>query len=345
LPSAAVIESPEVLSGFRGTENGDRRPAGLGGQSSVVSAVPTPVHALPTFGPALQRPEMHAGHGKLLLPVRWVRENSGRLTLDAPVVRSPVPLPSVWITLITQVLRPPFGIGSGGPKKQLAVNAQEPGMETSQPLSAVQAAPLFVGPMQVFPGPAPLVQSVLPVPLLASRVVWSAAMSKTVEAPLTTGPGGTLTAFPPPMSRQARPRSESLVVQAVSEKIAPPRGADGGVVRPALPQLLVPGRFVVTRWAKPMVVVVVLMVVVVVVDVVAAVVDVVVVVVDVVAAVVDVVVVVVVDVVAAVVDVVVVVVVDVVAAVVDVVVVVVVDVVAAVVDVVVVVVDDAPPLQ
>src|SRR5262249_58190031 len=84
-------------------------------------------------------------------------------------------------------------------------------------------------------------------------------------APWTGGPGGTLTAFPPPMSRQARPRSESFVVQAVSEKIAPPRGADGGVVRPALPQKLVPGMFVVTRWAKPAVVVVVVLVVVVVV--------------------------------------------------------------------------------
>src|SRR5262249_55222411 len=156
LPSAAVFEAPEVLSGFRVTANGARRPDGAGGQSCVVSWVPTGVHARPARGPALQVPEMHFGHGEVALPVRWVRENSGRLTLDAPVVRSPVPLASVWITLTTQVLRPPFGIGRGGPKRQLASSAQEPGMETSQPLSAVQAAPLFVGPMQCLPGPAPL---------------------------------------------------------------------------------------------------------------------------------------------------------------------------------------------
>src|SRR5262249_13508682 len=157
LPSAAVFELPEVLRP-RGTGNGARRPDGDGGQSSVVSWVPTGVHAMPARGPALQVPETHFGHGEALLPVRWVRENSGRLTLDAPVVRSPVPLASVWITLTTQVLRPPFGIGSGGPKKQLASSAQEPGMETSQPLSLVHDAPLFVGPMQCLPGPAPLVQ-------------------------------------------------------------------------------------------------------------------------------------------------------------------------------------------
>src|SRR5262249_30645202 len=174
LPLAATFEFPgevESVLRARGTGNGARRPAGAGGQSSVVSAVPTGVHARPAFGPALQVPETHFGHGEVALPVRWVRENSGRLTVDAPVVRSPVPLASVWITLITQVLRPPFGIGSGGPKKQLASSAHEPGMETSQPLSLAQAAPLFVGPMQCLPGPAPLVQSVLPVPLLATRFV------------------------------------------------------------------------------------------------------------------------------------------------------------------------------
>src|SRR5262249_40352299 len=236
LPSAAVFEAPEVLSGFRFTANGARRVAGGGGQSCVVSWAPTGVHGMPARGPALQVPEMHFGHGEVAWRVRWVRENSGRFTVDAPVVRLPVPLASVWITLTTQVLRPPFGIGRGGPKRQLASSAQEPGMETSQPLSAVQDAPLFVGPMQCLPGPAPLVQSVLPGPLLATR--FAPEMSKTVEAPSTTGPGGTLTAFPPPMSRQARPRSESLVVQAVSEKIAPPRGADGAGLRPGPPQLL-----------------------------------------------------------------------------------------------------------
>src|SRR5262249_50231659 len=140
--------APEVLSGFRFTGNGARRPAGAGGQSCVVSWVPTGVHAMPARGPALQVPETHFGHGEVALPVRTVREKSGMSTVDTPVVRSPVPLPSLWTTLITQTLGPPFAIGSGGPKRQLASSAQEPGMETSQLLSEVQAAPLFVGPMQ-----------------------------------------------------------------------------------------------------------------------------------------------------------------------------------------------------
>jgi hypothetical protein len=142
-------------------------------------------------------------------------------------------------------------------------------MEGSQPASAVQDAPLFVNEMQCLPGPAPLVQSNFPVPALGRRfeTPWGvgAERSKTFEAPSTTGPGGTVMAFPPPMSRQARPRSESFVVQAVSEKIAPPKGADGPGLNPAPPQKLVPGMFVVTRWAKPAVVVVVVLVVVVVV--------------------------------------------------------------------------------
>ena len=113
-------------------------------------------------------------------------------------------------------------------------------------------APLFVDEMQCLPGPAPLVQSNFQVPVLAVRVevpVWAwAERSNTFEAPSTTAPGGTLTAFPPPRSRQARPRSESFVVQAVSEKIAPPKGADGPGIRPAPPQLIVPGTFVVVSW-------------------------------------------------------------------------------------------------
>src|SRR5262249_20267506 len=63
-----------------------------------------------------------------------------------------------------------------------------------------------------------------------------------------------------------RPRSETLVVQAVSEKSAPPRGAVGTGIRPGPPQKLVPGTFVVLRWAKPASVVVVVLAVVVVVS-------------------------------------------------------------------------------
>ena len=112
----------------------------------------------PRSAPALQVPETHFGHGEVALAVKWVRENSGRLTVDAPVVRSTDPLASVWITLITQVLVPPAAIGSGGPKKQLASSAQEPWTVTSQSLSVVQAAPWFVDEKQCLPGPAPLVQ-------------------------------------------------------------------------------------------------------------------------------------------------------------------------------------------
>ena len=81
-----------------------------------------------------------------------------------------MPLASVWITLTTQVLRAPFTIGSGAAKKQLASSAQEPG-NPPQSLSAVQALPVLVLPMQCLPGPAPLVQSRGPVPLLATRFV------------------------------------------------------------------------------------------------------------------------------------------------------------------------------
>src|SRR5262249_28569374 len=52
----------------------------------------------------------------------------------------------------------------------------------------------------------------------------------------------------PARSRQGRPRAESFVVQAVSEKIAPPKGGDGGGFRAGPPQALVPGTFVVRSW-------------------------------------------------------------------------------------------------
>src|SRR5262249_37902961 len=165
------------------------------------------VHAMPARGPALQVPAMHFGHGEAALPVRWVREKSGRSTLDSPVQRLPIPLASLWITLTTQVLRPLFAIGSGGPKRQFSASAQDPGMATLQSASEEQAAPVFAGPMQCLPGPAPLVQSNFELPLLAVRFelpVWAsgAERSKTFEAPSTTAPGGTLMALPPPRSRQ-----------------------------------------------------------------------------------------------------------------------------------------------
>src|SRR5215470_3496311 len=54
------------------------------------------------------------------------RDESGMLAATTPLVTSTRPLASVWMTLITQVLRLPFGIGSGAAKKQLASSAHEP---------------------------------------------------------------------------------------------------------------------------------------------------------------------------------------------------------------------------
>jgi len=47
------------------------------------------------------------------------------LTVDAPVERSNVPLPSVANELTTQVVRKPL-TGTGGPKKQVGSKAQAP---------------------------------------------------------------------------------------------------------------------------------------------------------------------------------------------------------------------------
>ena len=117
-------------------------------------------------------------------------------TLAAPVVGSPVPLASVAITLMTQIetlLTAGWGIASGGPKKQFATGWQLSPMPPQsasdvqglcgsapvqappvpQPVAVKQLAP-GVGPPTHVPafthslaGPDPLVQSSLPVPLLA----------------------------------------------------------------------------------------------------------------------------------------------------------------------------------
>src|SRR5262245_2412570 len=143
--------------------------------------LPTGVQALPTSGPfppplshAFITPlNTHSGHGSVRLPVTYTRDESGRLTLEVPAARLPVPPASVWITLIGHVVSTPpakgFGIGNGGPKKQLASSAQEPD-SPPQSASVVQEAPGFVAATQCFPGPAPWVQLSGPLPGLATRL-------------------------------------------------------------------------------------------------------------------------------------------------------------------------------
>jgi hypothetical protein len=86
-----------------------------------------------------------------------------------PVVRSAVPLASVWMTLTTQVLSPAFTIGVGAAKKQLASSAHAPAVPP-QSASVAHTAPVFELPMQCLPGPAPKVQFRSLVPLLADSV-------------------------------------------------------------------------------------------------------------------------------------------------------------------------------
>src|SRR5262249_37514374 len=130
-------------------------------------------------GPVSHFLPTHFGHGSAKLPVTNTRDESGRLTDELPVAASPVPLASVWITLSTQVVRTPpakgFGIGSGGPKKQLASSAQAPATPP-QPPSFTQAEPVFVAPTQCMPGPAPLVQSAWLGPTLGARLFGGAPM-------------------------------------------------------------------------------------------------------------------------------------------------------------------------
>ena len=203
------------------------------------------------------------------MPVRNVRDDKLMLTTASPVEGVSMPLESVSIALMTQVLRPPFAIGSGGPKKQLAASAHEPGRDASQSVSAVQAAPVFVGPMQLLPGPAPTVQFAGPVPVCTSRLRVEPVpeTAKIDEEPSGMRDAGKVVALPPPMYRQPRPRSEIFVVPAVSESISPESGGLGGVDRPGPPQFEVPATFAIVNVGPGgvLVVVVVLLVVVVVV--------------------------------------------------------------------------------
>jgi hypothetical protein len=219
---ALVKEAVPVVSGLMGTFNDPICLVGSGGQSAVVARLPTPVHALPEFGPELQVPLTHFGHGKTELPVTLITEKSGRLTEEAPVVALAVPLASFSITFSTQVerfLMVGFGIESGGPKKQFASSWQAPELPVpAQLVSEVQdrgqvpvPAPVQQGYgvaaavhwalvpslKQCFPGPAPLVQSAEPVPEFAVRLL--PETPKMVEAPSGILSGGTAVDCPPPM--------------------------------------------------------------------------------------------------------------------------------------------------
>src|SRR4029077_12920640 len=102
---ALVLLAVPVVSGLMVTDNDPICLVGSGGQSAVVLRVPTPVQALPTFGPELQVPLTHFGHGKSELPVTLTTEKSGRLTEESPVAPLAVPLAFDSITFSTQVER------------------------------------------------------------------------------------------------------------------------------------------------------------------------------------------------------------------------------------------------
>ena len=95
-------------------------------------------------------------------------------TLAAPVVGSLVPLASVAMTLMTQVAREGtagFWIASGGPKRQFSTGWQAPAVPP-QSASDVQVGCGAFALTQCFAVVLdPLVQSSLPVPLLATSTL------------------------------------------------------------------------------------------------------------------------------------------------------------------------------
>src|SRR5262245_43287271 len=94
---------------------------------------------------------------------------------------------------------------------------------------------------QLLPGPAPRVQLMTPVPLLAARVSMVPLMFETLvcaSAASGAGAGGIAFARPPPTFRQPAPRFRmSMPLPSVSE---PENGAAGAGVSPGPPQSVVP---------------------------------------------------------------------------------------------------------
>src|SRR5882724_10514790 len=103
---------------------------------------------------------------------------SGMSTLAAPVDGVLVPLASVAMTLMTQVDKPPFTIARGGPKIQFSTGWHA--VAVLQPVQAQSASAVQLGfgslrLMHAFADVVgPLLQSNLPVPLLATRFMQSA---------------------------------------------------------------------------------------------------------------------------------------------------------------------------
>jgi hypothetical protein len=133
-----------------------------------------PRSQLPVAGAAGEPAAEQRGQGWPAFPVTKMCEESETLDDRSPVEVSSVPLAGAAKLLTTQVERPPFGIGSGGPKAQAVV-------VQSMPVGALALAPTVqLEPVQ---------------PLTMNRLV----------APSGTGPSGTLDP-PPPRSSAPQPR-------------------------------------------------------------------------------------------------------------------------------------------
>src|SRR5262245_61689786 len=66
-----------------------------------------------TGGPVPPALALHTGQGWAALPVRTTKDDSGTCVVDAPEVRSSVPVAGEAQVFITQVDRTPVAIGSG----------------------------------------------------------------------------------------------------------------------------------------------------------------------------------------------------------------------------------------
>src|SRR5579871_3058032 len=118
-----------------------------------------------------------------------------------PSLTASWPKESVWMTLRTHVESGPEGIGSGGPKKQLASSAHDPG-PAAQSASVVQACPSLLRLTQCFPGPAPFVHVLGSVPV-AKRWTALGSLAQQIAARSRMDPsgffdGGVALPFPPP---------------------------------------------------------------------------------------------------------------------------------------------------
>src|SRR5262249_10745986 len=128
------------------------------------------------------------GHGCAALLVTIAFDDSVTLTSDSPVVRSSVPDAGCANVFWTQVERPPFTIGSAGPKPH-------------------------PGAVQSCDGPATLVAP-------SVRAVAVQLAEKRLVAPSGVGPSGTVE-FPPPRLSPPHVRFFSTVVPAVSVNVLP----------------------------------------------------------------------------------------------------------------------------